>query len=150
MNKIKLTFVVLIVLATAISCINPLYPNEQMLQHLGTLALLIPLIRDLFKNTPPTCLYRNIVLHVSPHPWRSLHLFLCSLQGMGCFFRYRRCQLLPVSSQPLRPPCPLLLWLLVSTFNVLFGSKVDQRQNSGGTPDGMALDSDGEHDLRTV
>ena len=53
MNKIKLTLVVLIVLATAISCIDPLYPNEQMLQHLGTLALLIPLTRDLFKNKLP-------------------------------------------------------------------------------------------------
>ena len=53
MNKIKLTLVVLIVLATAISCIDPLYPNEQMLQHLGTLALLIPLTRDLFKTSSP-------------------------------------------------------------------------------------------------
>lgn len=69
---------------------------------------------------------------------------------MGGFFRYRQCWLLPISSQPLRPPCPLLLWLLVPTFNVLFGSKVDKRQNLGGTPDGMALDSDGKHDLRIV
>ena len=71
MNKIKLTLVVLIVLATAISCIDPLYPNEQMLQHLGTLALLIPLTRDLFKNKLPLPAFIGITcftfLHILGH-----------------------------------------------------------------------------------
>lgn len=53
MHKTKLAFVLLIVVATAVSCIDPLYPNEQMLQHLGTLVLFVPLARDLFRNKLP-------------------------------------------------------------------------------------------------
>jgi putative membrane protein len=48
--KIKIAIVIGIVLLGFVTCINPLYPSEQVLQHIGTLILLIPLVVDIKKN----------------------------------------------------------------------------------------------------
>ncbi len=50
MVKIKIVIVALIILFGIVTCINPLYPNQQVLQHIGTVLLLIPLIIDLKYN----------------------------------------------------------------------------------------------------
>ena len=43
MNKTKLILILIIVATTIVTCINPIYPHEQYLQHAGTVLLLIPL-----------------------------------------------------------------------------------------------------------
>ena len=47
MNKTKISLVILLVVITIITCIKPVYPHEQFLQHAGTLLLVIPLLVDL-------------------------------------------------------------------------------------------------------
>ena len=47
-DKTKLALVLLVAIATIITCINPIYPHEQLLQHIGTVLLFIPLITDVF------------------------------------------------------------------------------------------------------
>lgn len=51
-----------------ITCINPIYPNEQILQHLGTIILLLIPINDLRSNklTVPTfaCVCLFIMIHI--------------------------------------------------------------------------------------
>lgn len=61
MDKIRLTLVLLVVAITIITCIHPIYPNEQVLQHIGTVLLLIPLIVDVFrKRLPMSAFIRNV------------------------------------------------------------------------------------------
>ena len=48
--KLKIIIVTGIILAAFLSCIKPVYPKEQVLQHSGTLVLLIPLLTDLRKK----------------------------------------------------------------------------------------------------
>ena len=49
-KKIKLTIIIALFLFTCITCINPVYPKNQLLQHLGTLIVSIILFVDLKKN----------------------------------------------------------------------------------------------------
>lgn len=68
MNKTKIVLVVLLLVITVITCIEPVYPHEQYLQHAGTILLAIPLIADLNKNRMPTtafaCLSLFTLLHI--------------------------------------------------------------------------------------
>ncbi|MBU0490091.1 MAG: DUF2238 domain-containing protein [Bacteroidetes bacterium] len=48
--KVKILSLVLIVVAAILTCINPIYPNEMFLQHLGTLILLAILSVDIKRN----------------------------------------------------------------------------------------------------
>jgi len=50
LSKVKLTIVITLVSFGILSCINPVYPKEQLLQHTGTFLLLILLVNDLIKN----------------------------------------------------------------------------------------------------
>lgn len=48
--KVKFIFFIAILIVLIVTLINPKFPNEQFLQHAGTMLLLIPLIFDLRKN----------------------------------------------------------------------------------------------------
>ena len=50
MNKIKCTSLLILAVITVITCINPIYPHEQYLQHAGTVLLMMPLLLDIVKN----------------------------------------------------------------------------------------------------
>lgn len=50
-NYLKLIILITLVFFGIISCINPIFPNEQLLQHSGTILLLLILIFDLMKNS---------------------------------------------------------------------------------------------------
>lgn len=67
MNKIKLTLILILVIVTIITCINPIYPHEQYLQHAGTILLLIPLCYDVIKNQLPMSAFVGIILFTILH-----------------------------------------------------------------------------------
>lgn len=67
MNKTKLILILIIVVTTIVTCINPIYPHEQFLQHAGTLLLLIPLLIDARKNCMPISAFVGIVLFTLLH-----------------------------------------------------------------------------------
>lgn len=50
MNPLKSNLFSVLILFGILTCIHPLYPNEQFLQHLGTVILLVVLFADLRKN----------------------------------------------------------------------------------------------------
>jgi putative membrane protein len=50
MNLLKSILFSVLILFGILTCIHPLYPNEQFLQHLGTVILLAVLFADLRKN----------------------------------------------------------------------------------------------------
>lgn len=68
MKRTKILLFLLLLVITVITCIDPVYPHEQFLQHAGTVLLVIPLISDLYKNRMPmmtfTCLVLFTILHV--------------------------------------------------------------------------------------
>lgn len=67
MGKTKLSLLVVLVVVLLITCIHPVYPHEQYLQHIGTLFLLIPLIMDLRKNRIPQVAYIGLVIFTLFH-----------------------------------------------------------------------------------
>lgn len=70
MNKIKVKFSIfaLLVAFGVSTCLNPIYPKEQLLQHLGTALLLSILVIDLKRNDLTlnsfTCLSIFIFFHI--------------------------------------------------------------------------------------
>jgi putative membrane protein len=48
---IKIVIFIVLIITGLITCINPIYPNEQYLQQLGTIVLLVIIFNDLNKNT---------------------------------------------------------------------------------------------------
>lgn len=66
-DKTKLALVLLVAIATIITCINPIYPHEQLLQHIGTVLLFIPLITDVFKKAMPTSTFVGLVCFTILH-----------------------------------------------------------------------------------
>ena len=67
MNKTKFSFLLILIFITVITCINPIYPHEQFLQHAGTLLLMIPLLIDVVRNRMPNSTYIGIVLFTILH-----------------------------------------------------------------------------------
>ena len=67
MNKTKCTFFLILVVITVITCINPIYPHEQYLQHAGTVLLMIPLLWDIVKNRMTNLTFVCIVLFALLH-----------------------------------------------------------------------------------
>ena len=67
MHKLKLILIIFIIVATIVTCINPVYPHEQFLQHAGTLLLLIPLFVDLRHDHIPMSAFAGIVLFTLLH-----------------------------------------------------------------------------------
>ncbi len=49
-NTLKVIIIALLFISAIVTFINPLYPNELLLQHIGTLLLVTPLIVDLRKK----------------------------------------------------------------------------------------------------
>ena len=66
-DKTKLTLVLFVAIATIITCINPIYPHEQLLQHIGTVLLFIPLITDVFKKAMPMSVFVGLVCFTVLH-----------------------------------------------------------------------------------
>ena len=54
-------------MATIVTCINPVYPHEQFLQHVGTVLLLIPLFVDLRHDHMPMSAFVGLVLFTLFH-----------------------------------------------------------------------------------
>ena len=75
MNKIKLTFFIMLVIVTVITCINPIYPHEQFLQHVGTILLIIPLLYDVFKDKLPLSAFVGILLFTILHVIGARYLY---------------------------------------------------------------------------
>lgn len=48
--KLKKSILIGLLVLAVFTCIHPIYPDQQILQHLGTLFLVIPLIVDLNRN----------------------------------------------------------------------------------------------------
>ena len=63
----KLSLFLVLVIVTVITCINPIYPHEQILQHAGTILLMIPLLNDLFKDKLPFSAFVGIILFTILH-----------------------------------------------------------------------------------
>lgn len=66
-DKTKLALTLFLVIVAIITCINPIYPDEQLLQHIGTVLLLIPLITDIFKKKMPMLAFAGIVCFTLLH-----------------------------------------------------------------------------------
>ena len=66
-DNTKLALVLLVAIATIITCINPIYPHEQLLQHIGTVLLFIPLITDVFKKAMPISAFVGLVCFTILH-----------------------------------------------------------------------------------
>lgn len=75
MNKIKLTFFIMLVIVTVVTCINPIYPHEQFLQHVGTILLIIPLLYDVFKDKLPLSAFVGILLFTILHVIGARYLY---------------------------------------------------------------------------
>jgi len=54
--KLKISILIGLLILTVITCIHPIFPATQILQHLGALLLLIPLIVELKRKM-------NILIH---------------------------------------------------------------------------------------
>lgn len=67
-DKTKLALILLVAIVTMITCVSPIYPHEQLLQHIGTALLFIPLITDVFKKAMPMPAFVGLacftILHV--------------------------------------------------------------------------------------
>ena len=66
--NLKISIVVFLLLFTIFTCINPVFPNEQVLQHIGTVLLLMLLIPDLkqdkLSKTSFLCVTSFIFIHI--------------------------------------------------------------------------------------
>ena len=66
-DKTKLALILLVAIVTTITCISPIYPHEQLLQHIGTVLLFIPLITDVFKKAMPISAFVGLVCFTFLH-----------------------------------------------------------------------------------
>ena len=67
MDKVKLVLLVTLVVVLSVTCIHPIFPHEQYLQHIGTILLLIPLVIDLRTNRMSKAAYWGLVLFTLFH-----------------------------------------------------------------------------------
>lgn len=65
----------MLVIVTVITCINPIYPHEQFLQHVGTILLIIPLLYDVFKDKLPLSAFVGILLFTILHVIGARYLY---------------------------------------------------------------------------
>lgn len=69
----KVIIILVVIAATIISCINPEFPHDMFLQHIGTLLLLLILVNDLKKNTLSSyafiCVAVYAILHIIGARW---------------------------------------------------------------------------------
>lgn len=67
MDKVKLVLLVTLVVVLSVTCIHPIFPHEQYLQHIGTMLLMIPLVIDLRTNRMSKAAYWGLVLFTLFH-----------------------------------------------------------------------------------
>lgn len=67
MSKAKLFLLVVLIVFAVITCINPIYPHEQLLQHAGTILLAIPLLYDVVKDRMPMPAFVGVVIFTMLH-----------------------------------------------------------------------------------
>ena len=67
MYRTKITLFLLLIVVLVITCIHPLFPHEQYLQHIGTIFLLIPLLWDLRGNQMPMAAFAGLVFFTLFH-----------------------------------------------------------------------------------
>lgn len=67
-KRIKIILLVAVLCLGILTCINPTYPNEQFLQHLGTLLILIIPVADLRSNRLSllsySCVIAFLIIHI--------------------------------------------------------------------------------------
>lgn len=67
MNKSKFFTCLVIIAVLGITFINPIYPHDQMLQHAGTLLLMIPIVYDVLKDRMPYTAFLGLALFTILH-----------------------------------------------------------------------------------
>lgn len=65
--RIRLIIIFLLIILTAVTCIDPLYPRDQLLQHLGTVLLLLPLCYDQLYPNLSFGSFSGIVIFTAVH-----------------------------------------------------------------------------------
>ena len=66
-KKVKALLLFALIVVTVIMCVNPIYPEQMCLQHIGTLLLAIPLLYDSIKNRMPMPAFVGIILFALLH-----------------------------------------------------------------------------------
>lgn len=61
LSRVKTIIVVILLVITVITCCNPLYPEEQFLQHIGTVLLFIPMVLDIKLPITMTLYLGNVI-----------------------------------------------------------------------------------------
>ncbi len=67
MNIFKIFTILFLILFTGISCINPIFPEQQILQHTGTFFIILVLISDLKNNIWTNFAFLGIALFTIIH-----------------------------------------------------------------------------------
>lgn len=67
MKTTKTILFFIVILIGILTCIHPLFPRDQYLQHIGTILLLIPMVADLRKSRMPMSAFIGIALFTLLH-----------------------------------------------------------------------------------
>lgn len=67
MKTTKTLLFFIVILIGILTCIHPIFPRDQYLQHIGTILLLIPMVADLRKSRMPMSAFIGIALFTLLH-----------------------------------------------------------------------------------
>lgn len=67
MKTTKTILFFIVILIGILTCIHPIFPRDQYLQHIGTILLLIPMVADLRKSRIPMSAFIGIALFTLLH-----------------------------------------------------------------------------------
>lgn len=67
MKTTKTILFYIVILIGILTCIHPIFPRDQYLQHIGTILLLIPMVADLRKSRMPMSAFIGIALFTLLH-----------------------------------------------------------------------------------
>jgi len=67
MKTTKTILFLIVILIGILTCIHPIFPRDQYLQHIGTILLLIPMVADLRKSRMPMSAFIGIALFTLLH-----------------------------------------------------------------------------------
>lgn len=67
MKTTKTILFFIVILIGILTCIHPIFPRDQYLQHIGTILLLIPMVADLRKSRMPMSAFIGIALFTLLH-----------------------------------------------------------------------------------
>lgn len=67
MDKTKIALFISLVVILSVTCIDPIFPRDQYLQHIGTLLLMIPLVMDLRHDKMPKTAYLGLAIFTLFH-----------------------------------------------------------------------------------